>query len=160
MIKMKKLLQNPLIFEVMRYLFVGGLAFIGETIVLVIANDLLFTFSWVWHTIDIALTLSVSLGFLVGLTINYVLSLKFVFQHYDNPQAQSMQGFIQFTIIGVIGLVIKAIMMNLLVMVILQPLMFIITLTPLLIAHGITTIVVLAWNYIGRKMIIFKGASV
>jgi putative flippase GtrA len=157
---MEKLLKNHLFFEIIRYLFVGGLSFIGETIILMIANDVLFTFSLIWFNIDIALTLSVTLGFIGGLTINYGLSLKFVFKDYDNPKAKTIQGLIQFTMIGLIGLVMKAILMNILVVVITQPIMLIITMTPLLIAHGITTIIVLAWNYIGRKLIIFKGASV
>jgi putative flippase GtrA len=156
---MKKLLQKPVFFEIIRYLFVGGLAFVGETIVLMIANDILFTFSLIWFNINVALTLSVTLGFIVGLTINYGLSLKFVFRDYHNPKARTIQGLIQFTLIGLIGLVIKAILMNILVVVITQPLILIITMTPLLIAHVITTIIVLAWNYLGRKLIIFKGAS-
>lgn len=104
---MRKLLSSPLLKEIIRYLIVGGLAFIGESIVLILFEDYVFTTTIKWGFINVGLTIATTLGFITGLMINYLLSLTFVFKNYQNPYAKRFKGFIQFTIIGVIGLGIK-----------------------------------------------------
>ncbi len=144
---MHKLLSSSLFKEIIRYLLVGGLAFLGESLVLIIFEDYVFTTLIQWWVINVGLTIATTLGFITGLTINYLLSLTFVFKHYENPDAKRIKGLIQFASIGIIGLVIKALGMNL----------FDALNVYYLIGHIIMTIIVLAWNYIGRKLIIFKG---
>jgi len=143
---MSKIVIPPLMREIIRYLFVGGLAFLGESVVLIIFEDYVFTETIQWGFINVGLTIATTLGFITGLLINYALSLTFVFKNYDNPDAKKFKGFFQFAVIGVIGWVIKALGMNL----------FDVLNVYYLIAHVVMTAIVLAWNYIGRKLIIFK----
>jgi putative flippase GtrA len=64
-------------------------------------------------------------------------------------EARKLKGFIQFLVIGIIGLGLKALGMNFMVEVL--ELFYIL-------AHIMTTLIVLVWNYMGRKILIFKGA--
>ena len=76
-------------------------------------------------------------GFIIGLITNFILSKEFVF-----TQASKYKH--EFIIYGIIGLVITAILMIIFV--------DLIALNALL-ARAITTILVLFWNYLARKML-------
>ena len=66
---------NSLIKEFARYLVVGGTAFLVDYGVLYLSKTLLFQ-----SLGDLGVYLATALGFLVGLTYNYILSLIWVFQ--------------------------------------------------------------------------------
>ena len=134
--------------EIGRYLIVGGVAFIAESLTLIIVREFWLNSNLITLGVNRDLFISTSLGFIVGLFVNYMLSIAYVFQNYKNSDARKLKGFIQFLVIGLIGLGLKAFGMNFLV----QYLAFY-----YLFAHILTTSLVLAWNYIGRKLLIFKG---
>ena len=79
-------------------------------------------------------------GFIIGLITNFILSKEFVFTQASKYKHE----FIIYGIIGLIGLVITAILMIIFV--------DLIALNALL-ARAITTILVLFWNYLARKML-------
>ncbi len=156
---MKKIIQKftekyPQLAEIIRFLIIGGLATVFDFLAMGItlycfAPSLYPHFYNVWigggNPSTIATIIGTSIGFIVGLIFNYIFSIIFVFQ--DKGNSKSTKGFILFTLLSLGGLLIHIIGMyfgyNIL---------------------GINewllkiffTIVVLIYNYITRKIFIFK----
>lgn len=128
--------------EFLRYAVVGGVAFLADFGALVGAQELfLRDFSW-------GIYVATVVGFLVGLLVNYVLSLKFVFTAAeDRGKGRSVGAFAVFGLIGVIGLGLTEFGMY----VGIEHLNWNYMVVKLLVTGG-----VLAWNYLGRKLIIFR----
>lgn len=111
----------------------------------------------------ISLTIATALGFVVGLIVNWVLSVKFVYRAVRNKEeAASKKSFLIFTVIGLIGLGLTELGVVLLVLVF--PEITIVNVTAFLglpweewFAKVIMTCIVLVWNYLGRKIFIFKS---
>ena len=151
--------KKELFWEIFRYLLVGGLATIFDY-----AAWYVF-FTWVLPTSLVgevwAVIISTAMGFLVGLLVNWVLSLTFVFKQVKNKEeAKSSKSFLIFTIVGLIGLAITEVGM------------LIANVLPTFSFLGFAqflghewkwwftkvtmTCIVLVWNYVGRKVLIFK----
>jgi putative flippase GtrA len=137
----------PLLFEFLRYSMVGGLAFIIDFGVLYLAKTYLFS------ALETAgILLATALGFIAGLIFNYILSFIFVFKKIDaGAQQHKIRSFILFSGIGVIGLALTEAGMYVGIR---------------LFGHEwylflkvIIAGIVLAWNYLARKILIFKGAQ-
>ena len=128
--KRRKLLS--LFWEFFRYAVVGGIAFLAD-------YGTLFLFQ--------ELFISTAAGFIVGLIVNYVLSLTFVFRRKDNRgSGKSVAAFLIFTVVGVIGLGLTELIMYLG-----TELLHI----RYLIVKIAAAAIVLVWNYVGRKVLIF-----
>ncbi len=121
--------------QLLRYFFVGGFAFI-------IDYSLLYFFT---EYIGIHYLLSASISFIVGLIVNYLLSVKWVFtiSKYDNKAIE----FIIFGIIGIIGLGLNALLLW-----IATDLLHIYYMVSKIIVAGI----IMLWNFICRKLILFS----
>ena len=94
---------------------------------------------------------STALGFIAGLITNYVLSLVFVFKKSENSgNAKSIGGFIIFTVVGLIGLGLTELGMYVGVFVFCWHYLI----TKVLVAG-----LVMVWNYVGRKVLVFSGIN-
>ncbi len=158
MIKQKILALNekyPLAFEIIRFLIVGGIAtvvdFFTMGIVLYLFNPSIYPhfYNVFYGRTDspslLANMVGTGLGFVVGLIINYVLSVFFVF--INKGKSKSTKGFLQFAVLSAIGLAIHELGMYLL--------------GGLLginewIIKILMTFIVLVYNYLSRKLLIFK----
>ena len=160
----KKQTKKELFWEIFRFLLVGGTATVVDYLVFWIFDGLLFPMvssAVAWKTI--ALILSTALGFTVGLLVNWALSVSFVFRAVkDKEEASSKKSFWVFTLIGVIGLGITEI--GVLLLVWLLPEFPLFGVTAVLgtswakwLAKVIMTCIVLVWNYVGRKLLVFKS---
>ena len=145
------MLINDKLKEFIRYCFVGGVSFVFDFAAFWAMNAFLFipiygeSFAkenfWTIAT-------SVTVGFIVGLVVNYLLSMLWVFTtKKQQQQGKNTKAFIIFAVIGVIGYFLKLLLMKIGV--------------DLLsmnenIANMISAVIVLAWNYGTRKVIIFK----
>ena len=107
--------------------------------------------------------MSTSLGFIFGNIVNYILSIIFVFKGAkEDKKTQTIGAFLVFTLIGVIGLGIKVGVQTggkYLVSVLFNSLegfwiWFMDTFV-----YCVATLIVLIWNYVGRKLFIFKGET-
>ena len=133
---------RSLAFEFMRYLLVGGSAFLVDFGVLVLFNNILP------ELFGYRLYIATALGFIAGLIFNYIFSILFVFQTArDHITGRSFQSFMVFTLIGLIGLGLTELGMY--------------AGTELLGIHYmlvkmIVTGIVLIWNYLGRKFFVFR----
>ena len=151
--------NKGIILEILRFLLVGGLATIIDFAVFELCMYVLF--STLEETLN--LVLSTTCGFVVGLIFNYIFSIIFVFEGAkEDKKTQTIKAFLLFTLIGVIGLGIKIGIQtggNALMNVIFPSAdgfwsWFIDTFI-----YGVATLIVLVWNYVGRKLLIFKGES-
>lgn len=138
---------QKLIWEIVRYLIVGGLATIVDYGLFFLIYEIILPPNSI-NGINVSLAASNTIGFIGGLVFNYILSIYFVFKDSKNKESgKSLKGFLIFSIIGVAGLIISNIGLQLLVE------NFNIH---VFISKIIMTIIVLGWNYIGRKLLIFK----
>ena len=97
--------KRQLLWEIFRFLLVGGTATLLDYLVFWIFDALVFPLVLPYDTL--ALSLSTALGFCVGLIVNWILSVTFVFRQVkDERQARSKKSFLIFTVIGLIGLAI------------------------------------------------------
>ena len=153
---------KTIIFEFLRYIVVGGIAFLVDFGSLYLSKEYLF------HNLSYGIYLSTALGFILGLIVNYILSLKFVFtQAKDQGKGRDTKSFAIFAIIGIIGLGLTELGMYLGCDLLKPQLDSSLTYISSLIGYDIVkygyllvkcfvTAVVLLWNYAGRKIIIFR----
>ena len=156
--------KKQLFWEIVRFLCVGGLATLIDYIVFWLFDALIFPACMpsggFFETLS--LVLAVALGFCVGLIFNWIFSVIFVFKNTgEQVEVRSKKAFGTFTAIGVIGLIISEIGTVALVAALPQISLFgsvvlFGTEWKKWIAKAVMTVIVLIWNYIGRKRFIFK----
>lgn len=140
--------------EIIRFLIIGGIATIIDFVVMGVVlyifepsaySGFLDVYIGAVEPSTAATIVGTGVGFVMGLVFNYVFSVKFVYT--DKGNSKSAMGFIMFTILSVIGLGI-----HLLGMWIGYDLLHINE----WIVKIVLTFVVLVYNYISKKLIIFK----
>jgi len=150
--------KHPTVWEIFKFLLVGGGAtvidFVAMSVTLYLfAPDKYDGFFTVFYGSDytpttLATVVGTAVGFLIGLVFNYVFSLIFVFSASDTTKARSGGGFIAFAALSAVGLAI-----HLLGMYVGYDLLgwneWIIKI--------ILTLVVLVFNYLTRKLLLFKN---
>lgn len=126
--------------EFFRYILVGGSAFLVDIGVMYLFKEYIFHGSYLY--------LAVFIGYTVGLIYNFFFSCKYVFENgFAKIKNKEISSFIIFTIIGIIGLILTELFMKLFVDVI--GIYYVIS-------KILTGALVMFWNYIARKVIIFK----
>ncbi|MBQ3111227.1 MAG: GtrA family protein [Clostridia bacterium] len=135
----KKIFCTPTnngLLQFFRYAFVGGWATIADWGVFALFNEI----------VRLHYLISAPIAFLMGLTVNYLLSKKFVFSKENSDHSASTE-FIVYGIIGIIGL--------LMTMVIMWVLTEFAGFLPM-ISKIIATAIVLVWNFLARKVVLYK----
>ena len=132
-----------LVFEFLRYAVVGGIAFVADFGTLWLTQELVF------KSLSYGVYLATVCGFVVGLAVNYALSLVFVFtQKKDRGRGRSVGAFLVFGVIGLLGLGWTELGMWLGI----EILGWDYRLVKIFVTGA-----VLMWNYLGRKILIFNG---
>jgi len=127
----------------MRYVVVGGIAFIADFGTLVATQELFL------NRLSSGVYIATVFGFVIGLAVNYALSLCFVFtQKKDRSKGRSVGAFLVFGVIGLFGLLWTELGMWLGIEVVGWNYM---------IVKVLVTGAVLLWNYLGRKILIFNA---
>lgn len=150
--------KHPTLYEIFKFLIVGGFATIIDmlsmALVLYIANSSIYNYNFINTIIgeaspnSIITVIATGIGFILGLIFNYIFSIVFVFNRANTNFAKTKKGFLAFSSLSFVGLLIHTIGMAL--------------------GYGvlninewvikiILTLVVLVFNYITRKKIIFKN---
>jgi len=135
--------NKPLIFEVLRFCVVGGISFLFDLAVLNLIVELAFRGA----DTTVSIAVSNTAGFLVGVTVNYLLSVLFVFKSAKEGAGKDKKSALIFLVCAAIGLLLNWAIMELGV-----------------IRLGINrsvmkvaaTMIVMVWNYLSRKVLIFK----
>ena len=141
--------HRGLIFEILRYCIVGGVAAVVD----MGANYAMLYFV-LGATKDDGwqVALSVTVGFIVGLTVNYILSNLFVFnKESQQKKGKTVKAFLIYAAVGVIGYGISVGLTLLGTNFIGDTGFWYLVLT------CFVKLVVLIWNYIGRKIFVYRG---
>ncbi|MFA5006576.1 MAG: GtrA family protein [Candidatus Izemoplasmatales bacterium] len=120
-----------------RYLFVGGVAFLFDYGTFVLTGLWLGDGSW-------AIALETAAGFMVGLSVNFLLSKRFVF--VEKPKGVGAGG--EFLVYGAIGAVGLALSTGLTVLGALVMVKYL--------ARAIVAVLVLFYNYFARKFLLYR----
>lgn len=150
--------RKALIYEFLRYVLVGGIAFLVDFGTFALFRELIFGGS----ERAAAITVSTAAGFTVGLAVNYVLSMLIVFRtEKQQKQGKNVRAVLIFFAVGLVGLFLTELLQYL-------------GEAKLLatsagqsfdrLLHGlgkyavklVVTGIVLIWNYAGRKIFVFK----
>ena len=155
---------KQLFWEIVRFLLVGGGATVCDYFVFWMLDGVVFPLVPVSNELWplLALWIATGGGFIVGMLVNWVLSVKFVFRSSNNQvQVQSKKPFWIFVVISLIGLFLTLIGVWGLSEVL--PALTLFGTTHLFgtawdkwLAKVVMTCLVLIWNYLGRKLFIFK----
>jgi putative flippase GtrA len=161
----EKQTKKQLFGEMFRFMLVGGISTVVDYFIFWLVDGVLFP--WMVPNANEAqktlfLVLATALGFCFGLIVNWKLSLSFVFRNVqDKEKASSHKSFALFTAIGICGLILTEIGMIILVAVLPEFSLF--GVTTLLgttwakgLSKAIMTILVMVFNYVLRKIFIFK----
>ena len=157
--------NRRLIMEIFRFLLVGGFATVCDYAVYLLVRKIvlppeLIAGNAVWDSCSAVI--ATTLGFLVGLFINWVLSVVFVFQDTDKKvDVKSKTDFVKFTVIALIGLLFTQVAVGLGVMIVPAFSLFGVEAFLTLgwnewLLKAVTTCIVLAFNYFARKKFIFS----
>lgn len=152
--------KKNLIKELLRYCVAGGTAFVFDLAVktlfysLILPADLgrfsIFGFENEWRVI-----LSTAAGFTVGLIINYIISILFVFTGENQKEkGKGIKPFLIYLAVSIVGLLVNIgvtqLGCNLFSVERSDTIMF-------MLVSCVAAGVALIWNYVGRKIFVYKG---
>lgn len=152
--------KKSLIKEILRYLVAGGSAFVFDLLTKTLFHSLILpadmgTFSVFGFENEVRVTLSTVAGFIVGLIVNYLISIFFVFTtEQQKERGKGVKAFLIYLAVSVVGLLINIgvtqLGCNLLSVSKEDTVMF-------MLVSCLAAGVALIWNYIGRKIFVYKG---
>jgi putative flippase GtrA len=127
---------------------VGGISALVDMGVLYIMTE----FAFDGKKDGIALTLSVAAGFVFGLIVNYLLSQLFVFTSKEQREkGKKASAFFIYAVVGLIGFVLTELLMHIGMLFVSHEGLWYILL------NCFVKGVVLIWNYVGRKIFVYRG---
>lgn len=138
-LKLKEILleeTNNSFFQLIRYVFVGGLAFVVDYGLLYLLTEYA----------GLHYLLSATCSFLAGLIVNYLISTTWVFN-----QSKLKNKWMEFTIFGLIGVV--GLGLNNLFLYLLTDKIGV----HYMISKIVVAAIVMLWNFIARKVILFNN---
>ncbi|MBQ4269773.1 MAG: GtrA family protein [Clostridia bacterium] len=159
--------KKQLILEILRFLLVGALATVADYLTFyLLRNFALGSYLVPTKAFDVfSLIVSTALGFGVGLLVNWFLSVRFVFAAAKAQSKERLKSaFWKFTLVALIGLAITELGMHLFVFAL--PEIKIGAMKEFLnlplqewLAKIVMTAIVLVWNYLGRKLWVFRNRA-
>lgn len=159
---MKKILTNkPLMYEILRFVIVGGVATLVDFVIASLFQYLIYTSSATWLILGLipitaSVFVSTIMGFTFGVIVNYVLSILVVFKDVeDKKKSRSVMGFIIFVALGTIGFLINLAIKEVGNMI----LAFEGNFFWFAFVFAFATLIVLIYNYISRKLILFRPSK-
>lgn len=142
--------KADLIKEFIRYALVGGVAFLVDFGIFALFRELVYG----GDGGGTALVVSTAAGFAAGLTVNYILSMSVVFRkESQQKQGRTKKAFFTFAAVGVVGLGLTELFQWLGELLVGD---FLGQLGKYMVKICVTGLV-LIWNYVGRKIFVFKG---
>lgn len=124
-----------------KYIFVGGSAFLVDTGVLLLCREFIFKEDTIFNA-----TISVVIAFIVAFIFNYILSDKFVFDQSKSTKKTSTKLSLTL-IIALFGLFLTAILMNFGEFTLHLNYLFV---------KVVVSAIVLFYNYFARKYLVFN----
>lgn len=146
---------KELIGEFLRYIVVGGIAFVVDFGIFTLLRETLYR----GRADNTAVLVATAAGFVAGLVVNYILSMVMVFRkESQQKQGKTLKAVLIFVAVGLVGLVITELLQWL-------GESYFLTTSLGTSLGGLgkyavrlcVTAIVLVWNYAGRKIFVFKG---
>lgn len=132
--------NKTLAVQFLKYCLVGGIAFLTDFAALSLSYQIL-------RDAPYGLYVSTAIGFLVGIIVNYGIARKMVFADVESRSASVATEILQYTIIGLIGLVFTEIGMHIGVTLLHGEYYFI---------KIIVATAVLLWNFLARRFWVYR----
>ncbi len=130
--------------EFFRYSIVGGIAFIIDFSVLVFIREVIFS----GNDTELISLIAVTIAFIVAFAFNYIASLLFVFtSEKQKKKGRDTKSVIATAIIAISGLILTELGMYLGEFILLFNYMFV---------KIVVSLLILFWNYIMRRILIFN----
>lgn len=154
----KSAAHKALMMEFLRYAVVGGIAFSADFGTFALFRELVFGGSGG----SAAIIVSTAAGFLVGIAVNYLLSMKIVFTtEKQQKQGRNLKAVLIFAAVGLVGLLLTEVLQwlgekTLLPTALGQALEGLKAGLGKYAVKAIVTAIVLVWNYVGRKVFVFR----
>ncbi len=146
--KLKSFLTSKNLWEAFRYAIVGGISALADMGVLFLLTELVFD----GKNTGLPLAVSVAGGFIVGLIVNYLLSQLFVFNsESQREKGKTARAFLIYAAVGIIGFALTELLMHIGMIFVPEAGLW------YLLLNCFVKGVVLIWNYIGRKIFVYKG---
>ncbi len=152
--------KTKLIKELLRYCVAGGTAFVFDLITKTVFNSLILpadmgTFEIFGFVNEVRVTLSTTAGFIVGLIINYIISIFFVFTTEEQKEkGKGIKPFLIYLAVAIVGLLVNIGVTqhgcNILSIEKQDAFLF-------MFVSCVAAGVALIWNYIGRKIFVYRG---
>ena len=140
--------RKNIIFEFIRYAGVGGVSFVADTLSMMAIKEIFFR----ENCTAPQMALCVAVGFVVGLISNYILSNVFVFRSEEQKQSgRSLRAFVIYFAVGLTGFGLTELGMWLGVKIVGSDGLW------YLLVKCFVAGVVLIWNYVGRKIFVYRG---
>lgn len=145
--------------ELLRYSIAGGSAFVFElitkTLLLYFLPENMGLFSIFGFINEVRVTVAATAGFAVGFTVNYIISILFVFtSESQKKRGKGAKPFLIYLAVAIVGLLVNIgvtqLCRNLLPTV--KDELFV-SVAISCVAAGVALI----WNYFGRKVFVYKG---
>lgn len=136
------------LFEFFRYAIVGGIAALIDMGVLALFKEVVFGGS---ETVSV-LIIATTAGFFAGLAVNFILSRAFVFTSAEqHRQDGGWKGFLLYALVGAIGYGLTVFLMWVGTNITGRAGLW------YLLVNCFVKGIVLIWNYIGRKLLVYRG---
>lgn len=138
--------SHNITWEIFRFALVGIIATIIDLITTSGVRLLFNTTGWITQEYVVTF-IAVLLGFTFGVMVNYILSITMVYKNNKKQDAKKWWGVLLFILLSAVGLGIGIGM---------ESLFYNFLKWPYFLVFCFRTIVVLVWNYLSRKFILFK----
>ena len=149
--------KKKILFELLRYCVAGGAAFLFDTGTLYLFNDKILPDlgrnQILGITVDWRLALATTFGFIVGITVNYLISIFFVFTtEKQKERGRNAKAFFLFALVGFIGylLTVGGVQLGCWMFDVYEGI-------GSLAVRAVVAAIVMVWNYVGRKVFVYKG---
>ncbi len=153
----KFLLNKQNQYEIIRFVIVGVICTLVDFGVSALIQYVIYPTAEQYVILGVTITLNIFLaalfGFIFGVITNYILSIVMVFKNVENKKtSRSVGGFLLFVLLSTIGFLINYAIKelgNLIIDMSTNFLWFVFV-------FGVATFIVLIYNYISRKLILFR----
>lgn len=152
--------KKNLIKEILRYLVAGGSAFVFDLLTKTLFHSFILpadmgTFSVLGFENEVRVTLATVAGFIVGLIVNYLISIFFVFTtEQQKERGKGVKAFLIYLAVSLVGLLVNIGVTQLgCTLLSVGKENTVIFMLVSCVAAGVALI----WNYIGRKIFVYKG---
>lgn len=150
--------KKKLLMELIRYCICGGIAFLFDLAAKTLFHSVLLPENMgmiPFIELELRVAVSTAVGFVVGLIVNYLISIFFVFTtESQKKRGKSVKAFLVYLCVAVVGFLVNLAITQL------GCNIFDVTrddTVKFMLVSCVAAGIALIWNYMGRKIFVYKG---